>query len=298
MTAPFRLLSLVFAGALVLSVGASSARADVDVFATANKTFDKVVFETITITKNVDIFVQPLIFNDAAAEQEIFKNQRNQFQFVQDENGISDALIAGGSFDGASGILLVNQAPGFLNNQANEVSVTYANTPFFQDGVFVHANVAVEQINGWDPLDGIDSNGLTTPPDFDQDGIPDPVNVYTSVGNTVLNSDTIDGSFNDAAGIAGVNQSAGSINNQNNGIAIALGDFATFALGELDLGQFNTWNLVNVNAAQRFDAITASFNGFSGVAMVNQSAGAINNQANVVDIAVSLTGLPSAGVPF
>jgi hypothetical protein len=293
---------------------------------------EKSVSEEIIIVKDIELFVIEDIFVDAAAEQEIIKNQRNQFNFVEDEFGISSAVIGQGlDADGnstggpvgttANGILLFNQAPGFANNQGNEVSVTYAQTPFFDSGVLVHAQVAVEQINGWHPPElqwSWEPDGVTCPadplcflvkrpdhtepPDRDEDGFPDYVNQYISVfGN--LSEDRIDNAFSAASGIVGINQSAGSMNNQDNAVALALGDFAVFALGEIDLGQTNTWNLVDVIDLIRTDTITgASFDNFDGIAMVNQSAGSLNNQANLIDIAVSGSTVevvlnPGAGLP-
>jgi len=280
--------------AAALALGAGSAGADVTVEATITKTKDITVTETIDVTKTINVFVNQTITVDAVSEQDVVKNQRNQFNFVEDENGSSTATI-GGTGSGASGVLLFNQAPGFANNQGNEVSITFVNSPLLNgqtpttDGTLalVHAQASVEQVNGWNPLDG-EVTPSTPPEEFFTTG----VNAYAITGDSTTNSDSITDSFNeDAAGIVGVNQSAGSINNQNNALSIALADRASYALGEADLGQFNTWNVVNVTNVTRTDTISGSFGGFSGVAMVNQSAGAINNQANVLDIAVSTTGL-------
>jgi hypothetical protein len=286
--------------AAALAFGAGIAQADVNVAASVFKTKTKTVTETINVTKTVNVNVVEDIQVDAVSETEVVKNQRNQFNYVQDEDTLSTAEINGaedseGSFNDASGILLVNQSPGFINNQANDVSVTHANEQSFEGGVFAHSQVAVEQINGWHPPD-VGEDGtitVTTPPDLDQDGFPDFVNTYALVSDGTTHTDTIGSSFNGASGIAGVNQSAGSMNNQNNAVGIALGDFAVFSLGETDLGQFNTYNSANILAGlSNFDTISGSFNEFNGVAAVNQSAGALNNQANAVSIAVSLQGLP------
>ena len=66
-----------------------------------------------------------------------------------------------------------------------------------------------------------------------------------------------------------------------------------YALGEADLGQFNTGNWANVQDQNRSDSITGSFGAASGIVQVNQSAGSLNNQANVVQVAVTqLATLP------
>jgi hypothetical protein len=277
-----KLLGAACAAAVVFVAG--PAWADAYVTSTTTQTKTRVVFETITINKFVFTTVNETIEVDAVAEQLLLKNQRNQFNTVQDEDGVMTATIDAGSYDGASGILLINQAPGFVNNQANEVSVTHANSPeglTDGEGVFVHAQIDAEQVNGFEPP----PTDQTTPPVF-------PVNDYQNVlGGEYTN--LVDASFNDASGVAGVNQSAGSLNNQNNAVAIALGDFAVYALGEANLGQFNTFNNANTVGGTRLDTVTASFSGFTGIAAVNQSAGVINNQANLVDVAVSLSGLPA-----
>lgn len=306
MTLSKRLLAILAAPA-VLAAGTASA----DVFVRADITKTKTVTVTVDvdINKFIDLFVYEYISVDAVAEQLIIKNQRNQFNFVEDEN--ADALASiDGSVTGASGIVLINQSPGFINNQGNEVSVTAANTPGntgyrpvpstrttqgettgisdwrstaaverFQEstsGVFVHAEVSVEQINGWSPNT---PTGPNSPTQW--------ANEYVNTFGSIL-TDSINGSFADGAGVAGVNQASGSLNNQNNALAIAIGDEAVYALGEADLGQFNTYNNVDTIDQVRTDEIAGgSFDNYSGVAMVNQSSGSLNNQANVVDIAVT-----------
>lgn len=315
MTTAFRtLLAAAVAGSLGL--GASMASADVDVYAEIDKTKTVTVDVDVDIDKDVDLFVHESIYTDSAAEQLILKNQRNQYNFVEDENGLSTALIDGSGV-GASGILQFNQAPGYVNNQANEVSVTAAESPddngafvdgvlvpnsrdnafvdgidqverlatrvddVFEKGVFVHAELSAEQINGFDTTTSApgDDPAAPAPDDF--------VNQFIAVFGS-LNENTITGSFSNASGIVQVNQSAGSLNNQNNGVAIALGDFAVFALGEIDLGQVNAYNLVDVIDTVRTDTIDGgSFDGFSGIAQVSQSSGSVNNQSNLVDIAIS-----------
>lgn len=303
---------------------ASAAMADVYVQAYVTKTKDLTVSESYDVHKFVYLYTFEYIPVDASSEQHVVKNQRNQFNFVQDENANANANISG-SATTATGIVLINQAPGFINNQGNEVSVTYATTPGndgfrpipsnvrtvdgvatpaqiglpaatqgadiagydrVKAGVFAHAEVSVQQVNGGDPPAPTSPNetpfpnsgNVLTPGDF--------ANSYVNVNPASL-SDTIDDSFSDGTGVVGVNQASGSLNNQNNALAVALGDHVVHALGEADLGQYNTFNQVDVTDQVRTDTISGgSFANFQGVAMVNQSSGSINNQANVVDLAV------------
>jgi hypothetical protein len=264
------LLGVALAGIFVFA--ASAASADVFVFGDVMKTKTKVVTENIYIQKNIYLTVWETIDVDAVAEQEIIKNQRNEYNWVVDEDAVSTAEILDDSGAAANGVVLINQSPGFENNQGNEVSITYAVSPF-GDGVFSHAQVAIEQRNEFNNYIGLE----------------------LSLGS--LNSDTIGregstetGPFDGGSGIVDINQAAGHMNNQNNAQAIALGDSTVFALGEIDLGQWNSWNAVNVEDQLRSDTIAGgAFANFDGIVKVNQSAGSMNNQANLLDIAADVT---------
>lgn len=370
MTHPKRILAALLAPAFV--VAASAAQADVFVYADIYKEKDVYVEEHIDIYKFSFFVTFDFLNVDAVAEQDVVKNQRNQFNFVEDEN--ADALASiDGSVATSTGIVLINQSPGFVNNQGNEVSVAAATslgntgyrpapsgvttserpvlltvfdtdgdgigdvtrradcstcdddipgvpigtfdtgttesteTPLSissarnaevdewveaESGGFANAQVSVQQINGWDPS--------TQTPDGDVI-LQNPTvygNEYVNVFGATL-TDDITGSFGGASGVVGVNQAAGSLNNQNNALSIAVADPAVYALGEANLGQFNTYNTVDVIDQLRTDQITGgSFDGFAGVAMVNQSAGSINNQANVVDIATTNEISVSVQLPF
>src|SRR5262249_38505097 len=257
------------------------------------------------VHKFVNLFTWDWIPVDASSEQHIFKNQRNQFNFVQDEDAQASANITGSAAT-TTGIVLINQAPGSINNQGNQVSVTFAESPgnvgyrpqpspvidstplsftgtpqvaqFNPEtaGVFAHAEVSVQQVNGADPPTAtpptddtattFPSSGITLEPGSFS-------NEYINVDPSTL-SDTIDSSLNGGTGVVGVNQAAGSLNNQNNALAVALGDHVVHALGEADLGQFNSFNEVNVIDQIRTDTISGgSLSSFSGVAMVNQASG-------------------------
>lgn len=370
MTHPKRILAALLAPAFV--VAASAAQADVFVYADIYKEKDVDVEEYIDIYKFSFFVTFDFLNVDAVAEQDVVKNQRNQFNFVEDENADALAQIDG-SVTTATGIVLINQSPGFVNNQGNEVSVATAtslgNTGYrpvpspvttserpvlltvfdtdgdgigdvtrradcetcdseipgvpistydtgtkeqttsplsirtaesaevgewveAQSGGFANAQVSVQQINGWDPSTQVPSDGelLQVPTVYG--------NEYVNVFGATL-TDDITGSFGDGSGVVGVNQAAGSLNNQNNALSIAVADPAVYALGEANLGQFNTYNTVDVIDQLRTDQITGgSFDGFAGVAMVNQSSGSINNQANVVDIATTNEIAVNVQLPF
>jgi hypothetical protein len=275
-----RVLGAAALGSLIF--GSGIARADVFVYADINKTKDITVTETITVTKTIDLSVDETIFVDSAAENDIVKNQRNQYNYVQDNEGASTAEITG-SGGTLSGIANINQAPGYINNQGNEVSVTY--TEGFAS--LVHSQASVEQTNG----EFVNNPPSDSHPPVSVDG--DFFNVY-ELSAVSSQTDLIGGSFGGASGVIGINQAAGNLNNQNNAAAIAVGRFAVYALGEADLGQFNTGGFVNVAFQTRSDTISGSFGAASGIVQVNQSAGSLNNQANVVQVAVTST----ATLPF
>jgi hypothetical protein len=297
MTHSSRILGAALAGLYVL--GASAAQADVFVFADINKTKTLTVNETIDVTKLITLTVEEQIDVDSAAEQHIFKNQRNQFNSVEDETSDSSAQILDGSASDADGVVLFNQAPGIANNQGNEVSITFVNKGPGDGidgipGTYTQAESSIQQINGAN----VDPSGNPVSPNDSVPQFPF-ANQYTQVDPDASYSDTIgsaapgdgaSGPFEDGSGVVGVNQAAGALNNQNNALAIALGDDSRFAVGEADLGQFNAYNFAKANVLTRADTIQGgAFAGFSGVAMVNQAAGIANNQANQVDIAGSVS---------
>ena len=115
-------------------------------------------------------------------------------------------------------------------------------------------------------------------------------------------------SFNGFIGIGQSNQSAGSMNNQNNVVSIAAGVGAastadkTYTYGGKDSGVGssvavaaselalnNTCNTFCVDKASFTDTMTGSFNSFNGIGQSNQSAGNMNNQVNVVSVGAAFT---------
>jgi len=119
-----------------------------------------------------------------------------------------------------------------------------------------------------------------------------------------LNVDSIAGSFNGFTGIAQANQAAGSLNNQGNIVAVAatsagaVTDSLTketrdpkgLSHTEVAVEQVNTDNCLTSILVTHRDTISGSFNGFTGIGQVNQAAGFMNNQNNVVAISANLDG--------
>jgi hypothetical protein len=285
MRAPFKLLGAAIVASLAFGTGV--AQADVFVTATADKTKTVTVNKSILIDKQVFVTATVFTVNDATSEQDIFANQRNQWNYAEDEGSTARNDIIG-SFDDASGEQATIQNNGFNNNNLNTDSLSYANSAF-GDGVFSDAEVNVEQING---LTEDPPSPDLLPEDFDGRG----VNVFQVIeGATYDNS--IDASFNGAAGVAKTIQENGSNNNNFNGVAIALGDFTTFALDEVNAGQFNNFNFADVRDLNRTNTINASFLGYNGIVATIQNNGSNSNNANSSAISASLTDPPIPGTP-
>ncbi len=288
MRAPFKLLGAAIVASLAFGTGV--AQADVFVTATADKQKQVTVTKNILIDKQVFVFATVFTFNDATSEQDIFSNQRNQWNYAEDEGSTARNDIIG-SFDDASGEQATIQNNGFNNNNLNTDSLSYANSPLGANGggVFSDAEVNIEQINGLTE-DPPDPGQL--PEDFDGRG----VNVFEVIEGATYDNN-IDASFNGAAGVAKTIQENGSNNNNFNGVAIALGDYTTFALDEVNAGQFNNFNFADVRDLNRTNTINASFVGYNGIVATIQNNGSNSNNANSSAISASLTNPPVPGTP-
>jgi hypothetical protein len=111
-------------------------------------------------------------------------------------------------------------------------------------------------------------------------------------GNTleetgVSRSAVLDSAGNLTQGIQGINQSAGDLDSQANVISIAAGAGGTaLSVAVEQVSQGNRARVVDSGPRQA--VIDNSFNGASGIAAVNQSAGLMNQQANVIVVALGL----------
>jgi len=162
------------------------------------------------------------------------------------------------------GIVGVNQDSGNMNNQGNAFAVAVVDVTGV--GAFANPQAAAEQVNYG--------------------------NFVWEVDPTIVlrKQDLLINAVNNNQGIVGVNQSVGNMNNQGNAVAIAAGLLrdtvggVVIALAEADLGQVNAENIVLEQASQKLDWIQDSINNNHGITSVNQSAGNMNNQGNVVAI--------------
>jgi hypothetical protein len=179
-----------------------------------------------------------------------------------EERDVISTSIMQDTFRDGRGILSINQASGNLNNQANVRVLAFTDG----EGVLYDLSLATSA---------------------------------RSIKNTVISyggeyENRISNSFGGAVGIVGVNQSAGSLNQQVNvvvlGIGVALGP-EVVALGDADLGGTIADNSVS-SGGNRSDIITDSFTGFRGIAQVNQSSGDLNIVTNSVGFSFTRINVP------
>lgn len=265
----------IIIGSLLL---AGPAMSDVDVYIEYDKDKDIFVFENIEIDTNVDIDVLVNSFPQRAAEAEALINQDTSFNRAC-ENCAEKRDIISDSGSRNNGVVDVNQAAGNMNNQGNAVSIAVDDRGSIPPDVptdspkpghsYAQAQSAVEQRNN--------------------DNLDDATNLLEKSG-LIFNS------LNDNDGIVHANQSAGNMANQANSLAMAVGfGEGGVSIAESDLGQHNTFNFVRESGEDKEGVdgfinkhvtIADSVNGNSGVVGINQTAGNMANQANVVSFAV------------
>jgi hypothetical protein len=271
--------SYLLAGcALALGFAATPALADVT--ATMDVQKDKIVLivqptliikeAAITVTYRDDL-------TDAATAQALVNssNSGNVVTWSRDTNPDDGVNTAGNRTDMRIvrkaitensvlrnlGIGQMNQDTGNFANQGNVVS---AGLDFGKDA-FANAEAYAEQ--------------LTTGN-----------NVFHSEGSVAGRANppidaVITGSFNVNEGVFMGNQNSGNVNSQHNVLALAVADSAVWALSDAGLNQVNAGNQAFETNSVKRDLITNSVNGNTGVVMINQSVGNMNNQATVVSIA-------------
>ncbi len=169
---------------------------------------------------------------------------------VVEPNFTSRALIQD-AFQDNRGILGVNQASDDMVNQANVVSFSLTDSRT----AFAEAQAAVDQaiIANWVEEQNVTRHAL------------------------------IQDAFQDNQGILSVNQAAGNLTNQANVRVLTLGPVDTPVQG-LDLAKSarSLDNTLISSGGERETRISNSFGGTVGIVGANQSAGNLNQQANVL----------------
>jgi hypothetical protein len=121
------------------------------------------------------------------------------------------------------------------------------------------------------------------------------------VGNTVQegnlpNSVSFQGGLSSSSGIFSINQNGGNLNNQANVRAIALSmSPSSIQQLSLDASATTTDNILTISGTERMTQISGSFKNTSGIIGLTQSAGNLNQQANLLVLGVGFT--PEEGQP-
>ena len=258
-----------------------------DVSLDGQVTFTKDV--TITQTRvdrsytNINKWFDP----KARADAEAVKNDLNYNNYMEvGASHFTDNLSD--SFKGFIGIGQSNQAAGQMNNQGNVAAVAFVS----DNDVYASSLAAVgvsNQNNEYTANHRKDSYGCYTD--------------WWAPSSTVSQTDNMNYSFNGFIGIGQSNQSAGSMNNQNNAVAVAAGvnedskggwcgfggGSSMVAMAGSELAMTNSCNKFQIDKAAFTNNMNNSFNSFVGIGQSNQSAGNMNNQANVISVAATVS---------
>lgn len=260
---------------------ASPAKADFTLYGDVDKDVDVYIWEGVFKLKLAAFLVLIIDNPEKVAKSQVVFNQRNQDNTAC-ENCAEKLDLIQTSVTGNSGITGVNQATGNMNNQANLVSVAWANftgggpgtpDPDDPDAPTPNTGHANSQVAGEQRLQGN----------------------FVDTINVPFRDAIIDRSVNNNTGITQVNQAAGNINNQANGFSLAFTRYNGIALSDTALGQWNigqgTTRDVTEGDVSKHANIVSSVNFNQGVTQVNQTAGVLANQSNVVSLAVTGLGL-------
>jgi hypothetical protein len=207
---------------------------------------------------------------------------------IGDEYHLHFSADINGSVNNNTGVFGFNQDVGNMSNQGNVVAVSgITGIPSFAD-----AQAHAEQLNTdntsteYEELRDAETGEPITDPETPADEFA--INKLSAISNSVNNN----------TGVINVNQNSGNMNNQSNGVAIAVGLGAVVALSDTDLGQLNSGNTVDELSTVKVGSISNSVNGNSGIVNVNQSTGNMNNQGNVVSFAAITSGaILESGAP-
>jgi predicted nuclease of predicted toxin-antitoxin system len=269
---------LIAAAALALGLSASPAFADVTATMDVQKEKLVTIFQPTLIIKVADLeIIYRDELTDAATAQALVNssNSGNRVTWSRDndpDDGVATAgnpanmgIVRKAVVENAvlrnTGIGQLNQDTGNFANQGNVVS---AGLDFGKDA-FANAEAYAEQLTF--------NNSVTH-----REGSVAPR------ANPPIDA-VITGSFNTNEGVFMGNQNSGNVNSQHNVLALAVADSAVWALSDAGLNQVNAGNSAFETNSVKRDLLTASVNGNTGIVMINQSVGNMNNQATVVSVA-------------
>jgi hypothetical protein len=269
---------MIAAAALALGLAASPALADVTATMDVEKEKIVLIVQPTLIYKEAAIeVIYRDELSDAATAQALVNssNRGNTVTWSRDNDandgvntagnpsnmGIVRKAIIEGSVKDNVGIGQLNQDTGNFANQGNTVS---AGVDFGKDA-FANAEAYAEQLTA--------NNTVTH-----REGSVAPR------ANPPIDA-VINGSLLNNEGVFMANQNSGNVNSQHNVLALAVADSAVWAMSDAGLNQVSSNNdAFETNSVKR-DLITGSVNSNTGIVMVNQSVGNMNNQATVVSVA-------------
>lgn len=183
---------------------------------------------------------------------------QSDHNIVNERHGTHQVEIGKGSFVAGDGIVAVNQAPGNVNDQANQINLALfgpTTRPPIVDGGANSFNASADnhiQISEARRTDYVEANA-----------------------------------FSNFAGLAAVNQISGNGSGQTNIIGVTVGRGDAVPLSEGDLMAIATRNAndVTVTNATIADGIRDSaFTGAQGVFAVTQSGGDLNQNTNQIGV--------------
>lgn len=275
-----RKLLLGTAAALALSAG--PVWADVITHGDIDKERDKLVFELVVKVKLAAVIVLVQDRPEKFAESEVVVNQRNQDNSACENCAEKEDLIDLSASDN-TGITSINQSAGSMNNQGTAIAFS----------IDVGGGVPPDDPDDPDPVNTGFAEAVAV---AEQINFANDVNTVNILFRNAIISD----SGNNNAGVLYINQAAGNINNQTNALSVAVSLVPGIALADAALGQLNSGNTVSedtdgtgsqggfVNKLASIGGTGGSFNGNTGIIGVNQTAGNMANQANVVSLAVAM----------
>ena len=265
---------------------ASPAKADFTLYGDVDKTVDVYIWEGVYKLKLAGFLVLIIDNPEKVAKSQVVFNQRNTDNSAC-ENCAEKLDSIYNSVWGNAGITTVNQSSGNMNNQANLVSVAWANV----NPPTVDEDPPGNGGPGTDPGNTGHANSQVA-------GEQRLANNHVYTRNVPFRDARIDTSVSYNNGVTQVNQASGNINNQANGMSLAFTRYNGIALSDTALGQWNIGGCgdtsgpcVKEQDVSKYALIASSVNHNTGVTQVNQTAGVLANQSNVVSLAVTGLGL-------
>jgi hypothetical protein len=165
------------------------------------------------------------------------------------------------------------------------VSASAADAPVSTDDPGLSLDFSVTTIVGVEAVVGASRGALEGSAIVNQTLIGNQV-----VERNVTSRDLIQDAFQDNQGILNVNQAAGNLNNQAIVRVLTLGPVDTPIQGlDIEGSARSLNNMVISSGGEREDRISNSFGGTVGIVGVNQSAGNLNQQANVLVLGLGAT---------